>query len=53
MLGAKDQAYWAGCMKDGRDKLQRLRCSRDSLQTRIISLTADFINRDDPAQRRS
>jgi len=48
---AKDQAYWAGRMKDGRDKLQRLQMFADSLQTRINSLTTDFINRDDPAQR--
>jgi hypothetical protein len=49
--GAKDQAYWAGRMKDGRDKLQRLQMFADSLQTRINSLTTDFINRDDPAQK--
>ena len=48
---AKDQAYWAGRMKDGRDKLQRLQMFADSLQTRINSLTTDFINRDDPAQK--
>lgn len=49
--GAKDQAYWAGRMKDGRDKLQRLQMFADSLQTRINSLTTDFVNRDDPAQK--
>ena len=49
--GAKDQAYWAGRMKDGRDKLQRLQMFADSLQTRINSLMTDFINRDDPAQK--
>ena len=49
--GVKDQAYWAGRMKDGRDKLQRLQMFADSLQTRINSLTTDFINRDDPAQK--
>lgn len=48
---AKDQAYWAGRMKDARDKQQRLRLFADSLQTRINSLTTDFINRDDPAQK--
>lgn len=49
--GAKDQAYWAGRMKDARDKQQRLQMFADSLQTRINSLTTDFINRDDPAQK--
>jgi hypothetical protein len=49
--GAKDQAYWAGRMKDARDKLQRGQLFADSLQTRINSLTTDFVNRDDPAQK--
>jgi hypothetical protein len=49
--GAKDQAYWAGRMKDARDKLQRNQMFADSLQTRINSLMTDFINRDDPAQK--
>jgi len=49
--GAKDQAYWAGRMKDARDKQQRLQMFADSLQTRINSLTTDFVNRDDPAQK--
>jgi len=49
--GAKDQAYWAGRMKDARDKLQRSQMFADSLQTRINSLTTDFVNRDDPAQK--
>lgn len=48
---AKDQAYWAGRMKDARDKQQRSQMFADSLQTRINSLTTDFVNRDDPAQR--
>ena len=38
-------------MKDARDKQQRLQMFADSLQTRINSLTTDFINRDDPAQK--
>jgi hypothetical protein len=49
--GANDQAYWAGRMKEARDKQQRLQMFADSLQTRINSLTTDFINRDDPAQK--
>ena len=48
---AKDQAYWAGRMKDARDKQQRSQIFADSLQTRINSLTTDFVNRDDPAQK--
>ena len=38
-------------MKDARDKQQRNQMFADSLQTRINSLTTDFVNRDDPAQR--
>ena len=50
--GAKqDQAFWQGRMKEARDKLQRSQLFADSLQTRINSLTTDFVNRDDPAQR--
>jgi hypothetical protein len=48
---AKDQAFWAGRMKEARDKLSRSQLFADSLQTRINSLTTDFVNRDDPAQR--
>ena len=50
--GAKqDQAAWAARMKEARDKLSRSQLFADSLQTRINSLTTDFVNRDDPAQR--
>ena len=50
--GAKqDQAYWGARMKEARDKLSRSQLFADSLQTRINSLTTDFVNRDDPAQR--
>jgi hypothetical protein len=48
---AKDQAYWADRMKTARDQLARTQIFMDSLQTRINSLTTDFVNRDDPAQR--
>ncbi len=48
---AKDQAYWSGRMKSAREQLQRTQLFGDSLQTRINSLTTDFVNRDDPAQR--
>jgi hypothetical protein len=48
---AKDQAYWATRIKTARDLLTRQQLFADSLQTRINSLTTDFVNRDDPAQR--
>lgn len=48
---AKDQAYWAGRLKTLQDQLLRDQNYADAMQTRINSLTADFTNRDDPAQR--
>lgn len=48
---AKDQAFWANRIKTARDLLTRQQLFADSLQTRINSLTTDFVNRDDPAQR--
>lgn len=47
----KDQAYWAGRLKALEDKLARDKDYADAMQTRINSLTTDFVNRDDPAQR--
>jgi hypothetical protein len=47
----KDQAYWSGRIRTAREQLQRTQIFMDSLQTRINSLTTDFVNRDDPAQR--
>jgi len=47
----KDQAYWAGRLKALQDKLARDQDYADAMQTRINSLTTDFVNRDDPAQR--
>jgi hypothetical protein len=38
-------------MKTARDQIARTQIFMDSLQTRINSLTTDFVNRDDPAQR--
>jgi hypothetical protein len=49
---AKDQAYWSGRMKAVQDKLDRDQTFAEALKTRVNSLTADFVNRDDPAQRR-
>ena len=48
---AKDQAYWSTRIKTARDQMSRTQIFMDSLQTRINSLTTDFVNRDDPAQR--
>jgi hypothetical protein len=48
---ARDQAYWAGRMKNLRDTLARNETYLDALQSRINALTTDFVNRDDPAQR--
>ena len=47
----KDQAYWAGRMKELHTQLERDQTYVDALQTRINALTTDFVNRDDPAQR--
>ena len=47
----KDKAYWAGRLKSLQDELDRNQTYADALQTRVNALTADFVNRDDPAQR--
>ena len=47
----KDQAYWAGRMKELQTQVQRDQTYVDALQTRVNSLATDFVNRDDPAQR--
>ena len=47
----KDQKYWAERLKALQDKLARDQNYAEAMQTRINSLTADFANRDDPAQR--
>jgi hypothetical protein len=47
----KDQAYWAGRLKELQTQLQRDQTYVDALQTRVNSLATDFVNRDDPAQR--
>jgi hypothetical protein len=48
---AKDQAYWAGRLKALKDKLDRDTSFADALQVKVNSLSTDFVNRDDPAQR--
>lgn len=47
----RDQAYWSQRMTAARAAVDRSRLFAESLQTRINSLNADFVNRDDPAQR--
>ena len=47
----KDQAYWSSRMNAARAALDRSKIFADALQSRINALTADFTNRDDPAQR--
>ena len=46
-----DQKYWHDRITSAREALERNRFYADATQTRINSLTADFVNRDDPAQR--
>jgi hypothetical protein len=47
----KDQTYWSTRTKALATQLDRDEEFSDALQTRINSLNADFVNRDDPAQR--
>ena len=47
----KDQAYWAGRMKQLREQLDRDQTYADAMQSRINGLITDFAARDDPAQR--
>jgi hypothetical protein len=47
----KDEAYWRSRINAARSALERSRIFADALQSRINALTADVINRDDPAQR--
>ncbi len=47
----KDQAYWKARMTQAREDLRRNDMFSEALQTRVNSLTADYIARDDPFQR--
>ncbi len=47
----KDEHYWRKRVQAERDALARAQIFAESLQTRINVLSADFVNRDDPAQR--
>ena len=48
----RDQAYWSGRMTTARAQLDRTRMFSDALQSRINALTADFVNRDNPVEKR-
>jgi len=47
----KDQKYWRDRLIQLQTQLDRDKTFAEALQTRINSLTTDFVNRDDPAQR--
>lgn len=47
----KDQKYWGDRMKALQTALSRDEAFSGALQVQIDSLTTDFVNRDDPAQR--
>jgi hypothetical protein len=47
----KDQKYWSERMNAARAALERSRIFADALQTRLNSLAADLVGRDDPVQR--
>lgn len=48
----KDQKYWTEKFKQLREQLDRDKTFADAMQNKINSLTTDFVNRDDPAQKR-
>jgi len=48
---AKDEKHWRGRITAVRDEIARNESFRDALQNQINSLSADFVGRDDPAQR--
>jgi hypothetical protein len=47
----KDQAYWHEKMLALQTQADRDQTYLDAVQTRVNALTADFVNRDDPAQK--
>jgi hypothetical protein len=47
----KDQAYWAARLKALKEQLARDETYVEALQSRVNGLLADFVNRDDPAQK--
>jgi hypothetical protein len=49
--GPRDEKYWRDRIGAVRTNLARAEIFAESLQSRINSLSADIVNRDDPAQR--
>ena len=47
----KQEPYWKKRITAARDSLSRAQTFADALQSRINVLSADFVSRDDPAQR--
>jgi hypothetical protein len=47
----KDEAWWKNRINQVREELRRNEVFAEALQTRINSLSSDFVNRDDPFQR--
>lgn len=47
----KDEAWWKNRINQVREELRRNEVFAEALQTRINSLSTDFVNRDDPFQR--
>jgi hypothetical protein len=47
----RDEKYWRGRLEAARTSLGRAQTFQEALQSRINALSADFVNRDDPAQR--
>jgi len=49
--GPATKEDWQKRLQDARSSLERSQMFAEALQTRINSLTTDFVARDDPAQR--
>jgi hypothetical protein len=47
----KNEAWWRARMTEAREQVRRNEIFAESLQTRINSLSRDFVNRDNPVQR--
>jgi hypothetical protein len=47
----RDEKYWRGRIDSARTALARSQTLIEALQSRVNALSADFVNRDDPAQR--
>ncbi len=50
--GLGDEASWRARLAAARNDLARAQTLRDALESRVNALNTDFVNRDDPAQRR-